>query len=236
MKEKYRQICYKLSRKLGSKNLSIRFSPYYYQYARNNIQCQFLTCKCPHRDAFEYSFVYIDEMLKLIYFDVPKCASSTIRELLFSDDNSLSMKNPEKGLNSYFKFAFIRNPWDRMVSNWKMFTTKPYRIKQLMAMTSKNLTDFKDFVGFALQVKNHHWQPQVLYLPEDLNFIGRFESFNEDFQRLLKTVGVETLSIKHLNKTPRKKYHEYYTTKLVDLVAEMYAEDIRRFGYSFEEV
>ncbi|MCP4406708.1 MAG: sulfotransferase family protein, partial [Gammaproteobacteria bacterium] len=135
----------------------------------------------------------------------------------------------------YYKFSFVRNPWDRMVSNWKMFTTQPFRMKQLRAVTSRDLRNFKDFVNFARHVKNHHWQPQKMFLPNKLDFLGRIEEFESDFRKLQKLVGAEFGSVeeKNSNKTIRLPYGEYYTPELVSLVTEMYADDIAAFGYTF---
>ena len=235
MKEKLRLKCLNLVRKLHNDDLSNLSLPHYYKYAQRNIPCYCPTCECPYQKTFKYCFVYIDESKRLIYFSIPKCASSSIRLSFFNMERHFSMNNPKRRLKEYFRFTFVRNPWDRMVSNWKMFTTQPLRIKQLKSMTNKNLTDFKDFVEFAAHTKNHHWQPQVLYLPEDLDFIGRVETFNEDFSQLLSIIGKGGMKVEHLNVNIRKKYHEYYTPSLIDLVGEMYSEDIQRFGYCFEE-
>jgi hypothetical protein len=182
-----------------------------------------------------YSFVYICEKRKLIYYDVPKCASSTIRKELFGNDNALSMINPKRDLKEYFKFTFVRNPWDRMVSNWKMFTSQASRIKQLKSMTSQDVSKFEDFVYFANRIRNHHWQPQVLYLPEKMDFIGRFEAFERDFERLCFYIGEKPWKVAKLNVTKRGPYYKYYTPSLVNYVAEIYSEDIRKFGYKFKQ-
>ena len=214
---------------------------YYYKYAQENIECVCSECFCPSQNASRYSFVYVDEKQKLIYFNVPKCASSSLRDLFFNSDNSYSMKNPEQNLEQYFKFSFVRNPWHRMVSNWKMFTTKQGRIKQLKAMTNKDMAhfmEFENFVRFAKENKNHHWQPQFLYHPEDLDFIGKLETIDDDLNHIFDHLGKERTQVKHLNKTNTKaddstSYTRYYTPSLIDLVGNMYAEDVKRFGYEF---
>lgn len=208
--------------------------PYYYKFAQKNIQCDCPLCKCPSRNRMQYSFVYICENRNLIYYDIPKCASTTIRKEIFKKDNDLSLINPEKDLNEYLKFTFVRNPWDRMVSNWKMFTTRTHRIKKLNSMTSKDVSKFEDFVYFANRIKNHHWQPQVLYLPDKLDFIGKVESFNEDLNELFRILGERSKQLPRLNVTARRAYWEYYTPSLIDFVAGMYSEDIKEFGYEFD--
>lgn len=210
-------------------------APTYYKYAQREIYCSCPLCKCPYQNALKYSFVYIHEEKSLMYFDVPKCASTSIRKAFFNRDNSYSMRDPEKELSEYFKFSFVRNPWDRMVSNWKMFTTQPFRIKQLESMTADNLDRFEDFVHFATHTKNHHWQPQSLFLPEELDFVGKVERFEDDFNLLLNKIGEPPVKQRHDNKTVRKNYQEYYTPSLVDIVGELYEDDVKTFGYSFDE-
>lgn len=209
--------------------------PYYYKYAQDNIQCDCPLCRCPSRNTMRYSFVYICEKRNLIYYDVPKCASSTIRKVLFNNGHQLSLQNPQKDLQKYFKFSFVRNPWNRIVSNWKMFTTQSFRIEQLKSMTSQDVSKFEDFVYFADSMKNHHWQPQILYLPDQLDFVGKLESFNEDFSNLCNTIGEKPHEIKKINSITKLPYWEYYTPSLVEFVSEMYAEDIKKFGYKFGE-
>lgn len=215
--------------------LSAFFSPLiYYEYARHNIECYCPSCHCPFSsNSMEYSFVYVCEERNLMYYDVPKCASSTIREEIFNNKHSFSMQNPEKELDKYFKFSFVRNPWDRMVSNWKMFTSQPLRIEQLRSMTSENLSDFETFVQFANKTQNHHWLPQFLFLPDELDFIGRIEKFDRDFNLLLATIGERQRQARKINVTKREDYWLYYKPSTVDLVAEMYSEDIKMFEYVF---
>jgi len=209
--------------------------PYYYKYAQENIPCDCPLCFCPARHKREYSFVYIREDQDIMYFDVPKCASTTIRYTLFGGNNSLSLTDPQRDIQTYLKFAFVRNPWNRMVSNWKMFTTVPFRIRQLKSMTSEDVSSFEDFVRFTTRKRNHHWQPQVLFLPEALDFVGRLESFEDDFRDLCSKIGTKPERVARENAIERLPYWEYYKPSLAELVAEIYSEDIARFGYKFGE-
>ena len=213
MKQTVHRI-YKPTKKLFISIKDNATASHYYKYARKNIECQCPLCKCPSQGAMKYSFVYICEERKIIYYDIPKCASTTIREEIFNNNNKLSMSNPSLELNKYFKFSFVRNPWDRMVSNWKMFTNKPYRIKQLKSMTSKDVSKFKNFIRFARERKNHHWQPQYLFLPDKLDYLGKVENFREDFSYVLSMIGENPREVKKHNTTKRDSYWNYYTPEL----------------------
>jgi hypothetical protein len=192
-------------------------------------------------DNRQYSFVYVCEQRRFIYYDIPKNASSTIRAKLFGDPYPLphleSLRDPQDELSLYFKFAIIRNPWSRMVSNWRMFTSKPYRINQLKIMTSKDLTDFDHFCRFAVLHPNHHWQPQTLFLPDRLDFVGRVESMKEAFAVIASNVeGFDPADLKvnqTSNSSDPKVYRNYYTKTSRDIVSDFYCEDIEKFGYGF---
>ncbi len=236
MKEVFRKSIWEVGKIFNNEYLLNKSTPHYYRYAQENILCECSKCACPASSSQRYSFVFIDESSKLIYYDVPKAASTTIRNLLFGNKRSSSLRNPKEELNSYLKFTFVRNPWDRMVSNWKMFTTQPFRIDQLKAMTNMDLSNFEDFVDFAIDNANHHWQPQVLFTHEKLDFIGKMESFDDDMNRLLDMIGKKRVpsSYEKRNTTERKKYQEYYSNpSVIQKVAKHYHEDIETFGYTF---
>jgi len=205
-----------------------------YRYARENIPCVFAKCKCPAQLKKKYSFVYVSEDRNLIYYNVPKCASTTIRHELFGQRTTASLLTPKRSTDQYLKFAFVRNPWDRMVSNWKMFTQRPKRLNQINLMVPKGEMSFESFINFSIEQANHHWQPQSLFIPENIDFLGKIESFDEDFNRLLALIGREPRTLRKKNTTKGDDYWTYYSPELVRLVGELYKEDIERFGYDFK--
>ncbi len=233
MNEHLRLFCWKAGKRLKNDPILKKFAPHYFKYAKENIPCECPACKCPAGSFYRYSFAYIDEIQKIIYFDVPKSASTTIRRAFFDNKTSMSMTNKKDSLESYFKFTFVRNPWDRMVSNWKMFTTQPTRINQLKTMTDDDLSKFEDFVHFAIKKPNHHWQPQSLYTPEKLDFIGKLETIDTDMNKMRELLNQAPLKMEKHNSTKRNEYQVYYTPSLIDLVAEFYQEDIKKFDYIF---
>lgn len=207
----------------------------YYAYARDRVPCACPLCRCPARDGDWYSFVYVREDIDAVYFDVPKCASTTIRFELFGNDNDFSLRNPERSLDEYLTFTFVRNPWDRLVSTWQMFTTDPRRVRQLRSMTEDDLSCFEDFVRFAREVPNHHWQPQTLFLPERLDIVGRLERFDDDYASLRARLGLPPqVAPRYRAGAPRPPYATHYSRALADEVGRMYADDVEAFGYTFE--
>ena len=129
----------------------------------------------------------------------------------------------------YIKFTFIRNPWDRIVSEYEW---------------AYNFLPFENYISRVLYVvenrikldtNNAHFRPQIEYINSDLDFIGRFENFSEDVEKVSSLIGID-LDIKklpHEKKSNRKYYKEYYDNKTKQIINNIYKEDIKQFGYEF---
>jgi hypothetical protein len=91
----------------------------------------------------------------------------------------------------------------------------------------------------------NHLVPQNLYAfdktrNKKVSFIGRYENLENDFKVVVNELGLEKdIVLPHLNsQNSRRKgrhYTEFYTKETRDLIAEIYAEDIKMFGYKFGE-
>lgn len=84
----------------------------------------------------------------------------------------------------------------------------------------------------------NHVYNQYDFLMEDdkqaVNFIGRFENFEEDLRAVLNKIGLDpSIEIPKLNATKHRHYRGYYSDETRLLVERMYAKDIQTFGYSY---
>ena len=136
---------------------------------------------------------------------------------------------------SYFKFAFVRNPWDRAVS------AAYWRTK----FHDEGVRDLRDYMEWAEAINargprrpsDSHALPQSSFITgasKGLTCIGRFESYARDVETMLgRSIKLpDPLPRKLVNPDP-KHYRNYYHGNLRERVARLYAEDAARFGYAF---
>lgn len=129
-------------------------------------------------------------------------------------------------------FAFIRNPWDLVVSEYFYIQKKwdhPHK------HTVRSLGSFTAYVRWKQNTGYHRQQCNWLYADDGtmlVKHLGRFETYEQDATEILRLIG-RAEDIPHHNATERKSYQNYYTDELIQAVAEMYATDIDRFGYTY---
>jgi chondroitin 4-sulfotransferase 11 len=140
------------------------------------------------------------------------------RQHVTPDDYSDDIKN------NYYSFTFVRNPYERFLSTYF------YTIKHLKMNLSFN--DFaKNFDGF---IEKYHENLSVTYAKQ-CDFIGRFETLQQDFDTVCHEIGIPKMKLPHTNKSKHKHYTEYYDDETKQIVAKRYAKDIEYFGYEFGE-
>jgi hypothetical protein len=218
---------------------------------------------------------------QVIYVCVPKCASSSIKSTL-STLIGRNLQTPEEayerrlsGLKaprqvslatlwhlatspSALRFAFVRNPYARLVSCWaSKFRDQPLvpgqplidryltwqaRTKAGPARGSDQRLSFAEFLTFATSTANErvdpHWECQVNILDMPgiaLNYIGRVESFCDDFVRVLDHVDADTAlrhrSLRPVNVSDHDPWPAYYTHALAERVYRAYEKDFDRLKY-----
>jgi chondroitin 4-sulfotransferase 11 len=126
--------------------------------------------------------------------------------------------------SDYFKFTFVRNPWDRMVSEYEW----------RRSLTKTQMGTFKDFiVNPPHHLFPEHLWPQMRFIDDTLDYLGRFESIQSDFDIVCERLGIERAVLSVQNKTIRRPYAEYYDDETMTIIATRYAQDIAHFGYHF---
>ena len=130
-----------------------------------------------------------------------------------------------------FKFGFVRNPWDLLVSSYHFLKSKPEHRRSRVA---RNLR-FPDYVEY--EVRRGKLLQTPLLCDRDgrrlVDFVGRYESLTTDFAFVCRRIGIEA-ALPHVNPSRRGDYRDYYSPALADRVATAFASDIELFGYTFE--
>ena len=148
---------------------------------------------------------------------------------------------PAEYFDSLFKFAFVRNPWDLQVSSF-------HHIKRERPEVMNGITDFNEFMRYKFD-PNRPYQYHIdtsLSLQTDylvdlhgelvVNFFGKYENLQEDFDKVCEKVGV---SKKQLPERRRAKdrdsdYRSYYDDESIKLVTDHFSRDINVLRYVFE--
>lgn len=212
---------------------------------------------------------FIYDNRKLIYISIPKVACTSIKIGLMANELDTSVSSDEymnvhadtsnyvrysikKSQDNYYKFVFVRNPFDRLVSCYKdkikkiqhsgkyHFDTSYNKvlIKNMYGdMFSTNM-DFDDFVRLVSKIpdwlSDGHFKSQYSMIYKNRcrepDYIGKFETLAYDWNVIATKYGLEKLGDK--NKTANDNWKDYYTNKdTVELVYKRYYNDITAFEY-----
>jgi chondroitin 4-sulfotransferase 11 len=200
---------------------------------------------------FGYSLQPFDE-LKCLFVHIPKTAGVSVCRSLFGNNGSghipLSAYRRvfgQEAFDSYFKFCFVRNPWDRLVSAYS-FLSSGGMDKEDAAFARKNLREGEDFGAFVRRWVNRknvskalHFIPQTEWVrigddPVGVDFVGKFEQIGVDFDEICRRLGLER-GLGHHNRSKRRDYRELYDAETISIVADVYRDDVAHFSYQFEE-
>lgn len=151
---------------------------------------------------------------------------------------------------NYFKFAFVRNPWDRLLSAYTVLRTSDERPNwaEGMQWARTHMPQFQTFESFVLalddtktlqRMMTHDFfrlQLDWVTMPHSrgsaVDFLGRFETVAEDFEQVAAKLGIHE-QLPMMNHSRHEPYREAYSRKMQKVAAEVYAADIKAFGYKF---
>lgn len=149
---------------------------------------------------------------------------------------SLSAASGAALFTSLYKFAFVRNPWAQIFSAYNYVKAKPNHPRH--SDYTSRFKNFEQFVEWIAEKPKERDKPQTHFLNDEngrsiVDFVGKFERLDEDFQYVMTQLNLGGIKLKHKNKSPKMDYRKMYTDVLVDKVAEIRKSDIEAFGYSF---
>lgn len=191
---------------------------------------------------------------RCIFIHIPKTAGISVNTGLFGCNTGYHRTIAgyqtifsRREFGAYFKFAFVRNPWDRVASAY-FFLKQGGLHGDDARWAAKNLTPYNSFGDFVRGWLNRgsvrlgrHFKPQAEYLclpgktTSELDFIGLYENLRADYDHVRKVLGTGTaLPANNVTKSKHKDYRSYYTDETRAIVAAVYREDIALLGYTFD--
>ncbi len=129
---------------------------------------------------------------------------------------------------NYFKFAVVRNPWDRFVSGWKYLeSTRDRTLRDLLMNLPSSGKEYR-----------HLTRPQHTTLYDDggrlvVDYLIRFENLQPDFDEVCRRIGKPQRRLPHVNQTRRDHYAKYFDAECRDLFMQHFARDVELFNYKY---
>jgi hypothetical protein len=193
---------------------------------------------------------------KFIFVQVPRTGGTSMQKFLHERIPRLIDTTPpsnmpisrikevyNKPINNFFKFAFVRNPWDWVVS---LYMFHKYIIGKNWAKkyAKSDIIEFNNFVTYLHNRKEKHAAPlsrmdlSIYYCingKSAMDFVGRFENLHKDFSYICKRLGIVYAAkmFPDTNKVTRSHYSTYYNDRSKQLVEKYFKHTINTYGYKF---
>ncbi len=202
-------------------------------------------------DGGDFSLKPFDQY-QAIFVHITKTAGTSVAKSLFGylpyhyTATQYRVIYGKKTFNDYFKFAFVRNPWDRVYSSYRYLKGGGWNEKDKVWGEThlSKYSDFNDFVMHWLTVDNTkkhiHFKPQHEFIYDGngsliVDFVAYFETLDEDFRYISSCLNIQS-SLEQHNTNPGSCYIDIYSTEAKEIVESVYKKDINLFGYEFDGI
>jgi chondroitin 4-sulfotransferase 11 len=152
-------------------------------------------------------------------------------------------KIEEVGLREWKKrltFSVIRNPWDRVVSQYH------WRIHRNHKGMADEHIEFKEWVLKVYRNNDPYYYDQPRMFMPQIDWIAdkegevlvdellRFESLNAEFEVIRKRLGKKA-ALPHLKRSEHHDYRNYYDSETIEIVREWFQMDIQLLGFKYDQ-
>ena len=157
--------------------------------------------------------------------------ANSIKAECKNSKHHLRLKHLDFDYRDYFVAAFVRNPWDRMVSIYH------HALRSSAKYFPDGIVDFEDFI---INFNKHKSNIGLFYKPchayaKHANHVYRFENINEEFSTMCDSAGLGKIILGNEGRlAPRSHYRDFYKTDgMISKVGEIFREDRKIYGYVF---
>jgi len=140
---------------------------------------------------------------------------------------------PGEKFARYFKFAFVRNPWDRLVSEYEFILRRPQHGRHGHV---NQLRNFGEFIHMQIP-RPDAYQVNMLCDKKGrllMDFVGKMELLDDDWKTVCDRLGIPHQPLPFRKVTQHQPYQDYYDQQSSQLVATHWAREIEMFGYRFD--
>jgi len=199
----------------------------------------------------------IDHNKKYIFTHIHKTAGKSIKSILCFNKNDVYTnrhiplsKEIDENNKDYFKFTFVRNPYDRLVSKY-FYDLNLSKQKEKYddgpegrgrAGSTRNCSNFNEWLlNHGRRIHNLLPRMKAMVCDKDVNiladYVGRFENLEKDFEYIKEKLCLQG-TLEHINKNPleRKNYLDYYDKESIELVNLVYKDDFEIFDYEMIKI
>ena len=155
---------------------------------------------------------------------------------VFPDHKDQFQRDNQKLWDNAFKFAIIRNPYDKFVSGWKALEQAkrrpfgPFTLKEILLDLPTKKGHYNGWV--------HLTQTQVSILENESGFIDftrfvRFENLQSELGPVFKLIGIPGAIMPRCNLSKRAEYRTYFDDETRKIFEKKYWLDLRIFKYKY---
>jgi len=165
-----------------------------------------------------------------------------IRENHHTSSDEYIRLNGEDIWHEFFTFTFVRNPWDWFVSNFNWDVHKyleskkagrPQKYRRIF-IAEECGSDFNTFIRKGYAKRDWFKFNMQKDFTKNVDFVGKFENLQTDFDHICKKTGADTGTLPHLkNLSDRPHFTEYYEDDTKEIIGKIFLPDIEYFRYEF---